>query len=112
MRSQIATRLVVIVLASCVLFASSGVAQTSNRTFAVELVVTKDKKSIETDADIIFGEKTVRIVPDKASLKRETREFAYSDIYLVVAIDLWVASNKRRDSVAKHPKPTTPGAFT
>ena len=80
MRSQFATRFVVIVLASCVLFVSSGVAQTSNRTFAVELVVTKDKKSIETDADIIFGEKTVKIVPDKASLNRETREFAYGDI--------------------------------
>ncbi len=55
-------------------------AQSTSRTFAVELVVTKDKTSFETDADIIFGEKTVKIVPDKSSLSTEIREFAYTDI--------------------------------
>lgn len=62
------------------LLVSSGMAQSTSRTFAVELVVTKDKTSFETDADIIFGEKTVKIVPDKSSLSTEIREFAYTDI--------------------------------
>lgn len=80
MTPQSAKRLVSLLITSCIVFVSSGVAQTSGRTFAVELVVTRDKKSIETDADIIFGDNAVKIVPDKTSLSGETREFAYSDI--------------------------------
>ncbi|MBX7056090.1 MAG: hypothetical protein K1X36_14150 [Pyrinomonadaceae bacterium] len=80
MRSLINSRLTVLVLVLSLLLVSSGMAQSTSRTFAVELVVTKDKTSFETDADIIFGEKTVKIVPDKSSLSTEIREFAYTDI--------------------------------
>lgn len=50
------------------------------KSYAIELVVVRDKRSIETDADITFGETTVKVVPDKSSLAAETKEFAYSDI--------------------------------
>lgn len=62
------------------LLATSTYAQTSVKSYAIELVVVREKKSIETDADITFGETTVKVVPDKSSLAAETKEFAYADI--------------------------------
>ena len=62
------------------LLVSTGFAQTSAKTYGVELVVTRDKKSIETDADIIFGETSIKVVPDKSSFSSEAKEFAYADI--------------------------------
>lgn len=69
------------VLVSLIL-ATSGLSQTSAKIYAVELVVVRDKKSIETDADITFGETSVKVAPDKNSLASETKVFAYSDIKL------------------------------
>ncbi len=80
MRSHHTNRIVAIVLVASVLLVSSNSAQSSGKTYAVELVVTRDKKSFETDADIVFGEKAVKIVPDKSSLSNESREFSYTDI--------------------------------
>lgn len=48
--------------------------------YAVELVVTEGKKSVETDADITFGDSTVRVEPDKQNYKGSSKEFAYSEI--------------------------------
>lgn len=67
-----------IILSLCL--ATSGFGQTNAKTYGVELVVTRDKKSIETDADIIFGETSLKVVPDKSSFSSEAKEFAYSDI--------------------------------
>ncbi len=49
-------------------------------TYSIEMAVSKGKKAVETDADITFGETTVRIVPDKKNLADATKEFAYADI--------------------------------
>jgi hypothetical protein len=43
-------------------------------------MVPKEKKTVETDADIIFEQTTFRVVPDKVAFKNETREIAYADI--------------------------------
>lgn len=65
----------------CFLFVTSAFAQTSaSRTYDVELVVSKGKKSVETDADITFNEKSFKVVPDKSEFSNETRDIAYSDI--------------------------------
>ncbi|MCC6327153.1 MAG: hypothetical protein IT174_01470 [Acidobacteria bacterium] len=65
----------------CFLGAVSGYAQTAgSRTYDVELVVSNEKKSVETDADIIFEEKQFRVVPDKTSFKDQGREIAYSEV--------------------------------
>jgi len=73
-------RAIASVALATLVFSITGISQISAKTYAVELVVVRDKKSIETDADITFGEKTVKVVPDKSSLSAETKEFAYSDI--------------------------------
>ncbi len=65
----------------CFVAATSAYAQTSNsRTYDVELMVPRDKKTVETDADITFEKDVFRVVPDKAAFKAETREIAYADI--------------------------------
>jgi hypothetical protein len=43
-------------------------------------MVPKDKKTVETDADITFEQTTFKVVPDKEQFKAETREIAYADI--------------------------------
>ncbi len=58
---------------------TSAFAQTAPA-YEIELVVTKGKKSVETDADIIFEQEGFRVVPDKKSFADATREFAYADI--------------------------------
>lgn len=72
---------VVILAIVSVLAVSSAFAQTATpRPYAIELVVPEKKKSVETDADIIFGETTVTVVPDKAKYAEYKKEFAYTDI--------------------------------
>jgi hypothetical protein len=62
------------------LCAASGFSQTSSPRYAVEMVVTKNGKTVETDADIHFAEDRLFIVPDKKSFENEKREFAYKSI--------------------------------
>ncbi len=73
----------VIALAAAIAFAmaASGYAQTSGpRSYNVELLVSKDKKTVATDAQIIFEESQFRIVPDKSSMSAEIREIPYSSV--------------------------------
>jgi hypothetical protein len=65
----------------CFALATSAYAQTSaSRTYDVELMVPKEKKTVQTDADITFDQTAFRIVPDKTEFKGETREIAYTDV--------------------------------
>ena len=48
--------------------------------YDVELVVSDGKKSVETDADIIFKDKTFTVVPDKKNFASSAKEIAYADI--------------------------------
>src|SRR5215212_7299285 len=65
----------------CFVTATSAFAQTSpSRVYDVELMVPKDKKTVETDADITFEQSSFKVVPDKQAFKGETREIAYADI--------------------------------
>ena len=59
---------------------TSAFSQTASKPYAVELVVSEGKKSVETDADIIFNETTVTVIPDKAKYASSKKEFAYTDI--------------------------------
>jgi hypothetical protein len=49
-------------------------------TYDVELVVPEGKKSVETDADIIFGEKSFKVVPDKSKYQSSVKEYTYESI--------------------------------
>ncbi|MEO8650525.1 MAG: hypothetical protein ABI539_15285 [Acidobacteriota bacterium] len=63
------------------ILATSAYAQTApSRTYDVELMVPREKKTVETDADITFEQNTFKVVPDKAAFSGETREIAYKDI--------------------------------
>jgi hypothetical protein len=64
------------------LFVTSGFSQTSSKhTYQVELVaIGKNKKSVETDADITFGETSFTVIPDKQSFASERKEIKYSDV--------------------------------
>lgn len=73
-------KIISIVTITSILIVTSAFAQTAQHTYAVELVVTEGKKSVETDADLIFNEKTFSVIPDKANMKSSTKEIAYSDI--------------------------------
>ena len=65
----------------CLLAATSAFSQTrAPRTYDVELLVSKGKKSVETDADITFEEHVFKVVPDKSSFADQGREIAYGDI--------------------------------
>ena len=72
-------RLVAMALVVSMLAIATSFAQTT-KTYAVELAVPDGKKTVMTDADIIFSQNGVRIVPDKAKMKENTKEFAYSNI--------------------------------
>jgi DNA helicase IV len=63
-----------------VLALASAYAQTANHTYDVELVVSNGKKSVETDADIIFTEKSFKVVPDKTEFQSSTKVIEYKDI--------------------------------
>src|SRR5688500_5824168 len=43
-------------------------------------MVQKEKKTVETDADITFDQTVFRVDHDETELKGETREIAYADI--------------------------------
>ena len=73
-------RLVSFFVIVSVLAVTSHFAQTAERKYDVELLVSEGKKSVETDADIIFKEKTFVVVPDKSKYKTSTKELAYSDL--------------------------------
>lgn len=75
-------RKTIVVLAVVSLFAvTSAFAQTANpRPYAIELVVPEGKKSVETDADIIFNETTFTVIPDKKKYAEHKKEFAYTDV--------------------------------
>lgn len=75
-----AFRLVSFFVIASVLTVTSHFAQTAERKYDVELVVSDGKKSVETDADIIFKEKTFVVLPDKAGFKSSTKELAYADL--------------------------------
>jgi hypothetical protein len=75
--------IVAFILLISLLLAASGYAQTTAPKYAVELVVTRGEKSVETDADIMFGETGITIVPDKRSFSDQRREFAYSQVKTV-----------------------------
>jgi len=72
-------RLVTIALVVSIFAVATSFAQTA-KTYAVELAVPNGKKTVMTDADIIFTQTGIRIVPDKAKMKENTKEFAYSNI--------------------------------
>jgi len=73
-------RLVAGFIMASILLVSSAFAQTATPVYGIELVVPDRKKAVETDADIIFGEKTLRVVHDKSRFNAQTREIAYADI--------------------------------
>jgi hypothetical protein len=80
-RGSVSTRIVCLLTLLCFFAATSAYAQTSaSRTYDVEMMVPKDKKTVETDADITFAQTTFTVVPDKEQFKGETREIAYADI--------------------------------
>lgn len=80
-RTPVCRQLICTFVLVCFVLATSAYAQTSpSRTYDVELMVPKDKKTVETDADITFEQTTFRVVPDKVVFKGETREIAYADI--------------------------------
>src|SRR5438128_5484117 len=72
-------RLVTMVLVVSIVAVATSFAQTSKK-YAVELAVPDGKKTVMTDADIIFSETGVRIVPDKAKMKEYAKEFLYSNL--------------------------------
>jgi len=74
------SRLLVLITILSIFAVSSAFSQTASRPYAVELVVSEGKKSVETDADIIFNETTVTVIPDKAKYASSKKEFAYTDI--------------------------------
>jgi hypothetical protein len=59
---------------------SSAFPQTANHTYDVELVVSNGKKSVETDADMTFTDKSFKVVPDKTEYQASTRVIEYKDI--------------------------------
>lgn len=59
---------------------TSAFAQTAPKIYDVELVVTEGKKSVETDADILFSENAVKVVPDKPKYESATKVLNYKDI--------------------------------
>jgi hypothetical protein len=80
-KSNARIRLTAFIVTAALAFVSSGFAQTANRTYQVELVVVgKNNKSVETDADLTFGETAFKVVPDKRSFSSERKELAYADV--------------------------------
>jgi hypothetical protein len=79
-RHALLTRNLSLSLAVSLLVIASAYAQTANHTYDVELVVSNGKKSVETDADITFTEKSFKVVPDKTEYQSSTRVIEYKDI--------------------------------
>ena len=75
------SRFVSFVVVIAVFAAASAIAQTAGKKYDVELAVKKDqKKSVMTDAVIVFNETGIQIVPDKAAFKSFGKEFSYASI--------------------------------
>lgn len=75
-----AYRFVTLLVVVSILTVSSAFAQTAVKKYDVELAVEKAKKSVMTDADIIFDDKTLKVVPDKPAFASSTKVFEYSNI--------------------------------
>jgi hypothetical protein len=73
-------RFVSLLVTISLLAVASSFAQTAPRKYDVELAVSDGKKTVETDAVLIFNETTVQVVPDKKSFKNFTKELTYTDI--------------------------------
>lgn len=73
-------KLISLFLTIAIFAVTSAYAQTADKVYDVELAVAEGKKSVETDADITFKEKTFTVVPDKANFKSSAKEIAYTDI--------------------------------
>jgi len=73
-------RFVSLLLVVSIFAVTSAFAQTAPKAYQVELVVSEGKKSVETDADLTFNEKTFTVVPDKANFKSNAKTIAYADI--------------------------------
>ena len=79
--SALMRRFVSAVVVVSLFVVTSAFAQTAApKLYDVELVITEGKKSVETDADITFHEKTVKVVPDKPKYASQTKVFNYTDI--------------------------------
>ncbi len=80
-RMPVSRRFISMFTMLCFAMATSAYSQTGpSRTYDVELMVPKDKKTVETDADITFEQTSFKVVPDKVAFKGETREINYADI--------------------------------
>jgi hypothetical protein len=73
-------RLVTLIVVVSIFVVASSFAQTAGRKYDVELAVPKDKKTVMTDATLTFDATTVMVVPEKASMQENTKQFAYTDI--------------------------------
>ncbi len=73
-------RFIVLLTILSVFAVTSAFSQTASKPYAIELVVSEGKKSVETDADIVFNETTFTVVPDKSKYASDKKEFAYTDI--------------------------------
>jgi hypothetical protein len=51
-----------------------------SKKYDVELVVTQGKKSVETEADITFGEASFTVLPHKKTFASAAKTFNYTDI--------------------------------
>ena len=58
---------------------ATSFAATTPHTYDVELAVADGKKSVETDATLVFGEKSFSVVPQKKSFERRLmKTFGFS----------------------------------
>lgn len=73
-------RIISVVVITSMLAITSAFAQTTSRVYAIEMVVSEGKKSVETDADLTFKEDTFTVVPDKPNFSSQTKVIKYSDI--------------------------------
>jgi hypothetical protein len=79
-RSSFARRAISLLIAISLLAVTSAFAQTAPKTYAVELVITQGKKSVETDAVLTFTDTGIRVEPDKQSFKSSAKEFTYASL--------------------------------
>lgn len=73
-------RIVALFLTLSIFAVTSAYAQTAGKVYDVELAIAEGKKTVETDADITFNEKSFTVMPDKAVFKSSARTIAYTDI--------------------------------
>ncbi len=80
-RARCTYRVVTFVLVVSIFAVTFAFPQTAQgRRYDVELVVSQGKKSVETDADLIFNEKNFQVMPDKKSFQGSAKDIAYTDI--------------------------------